>query len=182
MSVSPLQRKKLIDLFAVFDVNHSSVIDWNDYEELLAKYKKTFGLSDTDGKVTKLKAALKGSWDVLASADTNSDGKVSPVEFVKSYAARINSKDIKFAVDFAKVFFATLDEDDSGSIGEEEYVKAVSVYGVTAPHAKAAFKHLDVNGDGKISVSEIEKLTSEYFFSDNSKVPGNWLFGKDYTN
>eukprot|EP01121_Diplochlamys_sp_Union-15-3_P015698 TRINITY_DN5237_c0_g1_i2.p1 TRINITY_DN5237_c0_g1~~TRINITY_DN5237_c0_g1_i2.p1 ORF type:complete len:183 (-),score=33.15 TRINITY_DN5237_c0_g1_i2:48-596(-) len=181
MSVSPLQRKKLIDLFSVIDTNHSSQIDWSDYEELLKTYKKVFSISDSDPRLSRLLNAFKISWATLNQVDTNKDGKISPVEFVKSYSARILAKDDKFTNDIAAVFFATFDQDGSGSISEEEYTKAVSIYAISPEQAKIAYSHLDVNHDGTISHTELNQLVKEYFFSSDPIAAGNWLFAKDYS-
>ncbi|MGH6657236.1 MAG: hypothetical protein ACRDVE_18790, partial [Actinocrinis sp.] len=52
-----------------------------------------------------------------------------------------------------------------------------NAYGVCADDAERAFKAVDRNGDGILSVDEVQKAIREFYLSDDPRAPGNLIFG-----
>jgi hypothetical protein len=48
----------------------------------------------------------------------------------------------------------------------------------TEDDARLAFSRLDLNGNGVLSPDEVTKGWFDYYNSDDSSAPGNYIFGR----
>ena len=53
----------------------------------------------------------------------------------------------------------------------------MSAFGVAEGIPEWSFKHLDLNGDGKISKDEFVTIVEQFHLSQDRDAPGNFLFG-----
>jgi len=87
-----------------------------------------------------IQTAVQG---VYATADTNRDGFLSPVEVNAAIAGAVKAAQ--------QASFQAADADNSGQISKEEFQKAL-----TDP-ANAVFQVLDANADGQLSQQELQR-------------------------
>jgi len=75
-------------------------------------------------------------------------------------------------------FHDMLDVNQDGYLQEDEYHRLLFQEGVPDPSfVKEAFKAIDVNGDGKLSIEEFTNAFWDFFFSDDEKSPNAFFFG-----
>ena len=71
-----------------------------------------------------------------------------------------------------------LDVSRDGYLQEDEYQRIISQAGVPDPSfVKEAFKAIDVNGDGKLSIEEFANAFFDFLFSDDENSPYAFFFG-----
>src|SRR6218665_32990 len=77
-----------------------------------------------------------------------------------------------------RALYNMLDVKQIGYLQEDEYHRLLSQTGVPDPSfVKVAFKAIDVNGDGKLSIEEFINAFFDFFFSDDEKNPNAFFFG-----
>lgn len=79
--------------------------------------------------------------------DSNRDGQIDAEEFKEVHMIR----------------FYTADMDNDGQISREELVFVRGMRGVSAERANSAFKQLDSNGNGQLSVKEFDASRTSAF-------------------
>ena len=68
------------------------------------------------------------------------------------------------------------DTDGDGRIGMAEFKILQKAFGTKPVGVKAAFAHLDADGDGTLSVTELIDAARE-FYTGKGGTAGDWLFG-----
>ncbi|KAF5747051.1 calcium-binding protein CML16 [Tripterygium wilfordii] len=147
---------------------------------------------DKDGEISKeeLKKAFQklGAWfpewrvrGALQYADANGDGRISMdeinnlvkyafrLEYTTNHLTPASKSNIKFIPSEEgqlKTIFNDHDVDKDGEISKEELKKAFQKLGAWYPEWRVnrALQHADANGDGRISMGEINNLV-KYAFS-----------------
>jgi Ca2+-binding EF-hand superfamily protein len=99
-------------------------------------------------------------------------------EFLASYDVTLNDKELfeQLAVRYASSTFTAWDRDGDGRLSGVEYAALAACYGIPEKAAREAFRHLDRNANGYISVEELMQDVRE-FYGDDPDAPGNWMAG-----
>ncbi|GLF98939.1 EF-hand domain-containing protein [Streptomyces yaizuensis] len=70
------------------------------------------------------------------------------------------------------------DADSDGGIGRTKFLTMYGrTLGLEPEQLHEAFTTLDIDGDGRLSREDIRGAVAEYYTSDATDTPGNWLFG-----
>lgn len=71
------------------------------------------------------------------------------------------------------------DADGNGQLSVAEYTAFVQGHapGLADAEVREAFGHLDRDGDGHLTRTELRQTVIEYFTSADPDAPGNWYFG-----
>ncbi|BAY49440.1 calcium-binding EF-hand-containing protein [Scytonema sp. HK-05] len=77
----------------------------------------------------------------------------------------------------AQALFSICDRDNDGSLEQSEFAKFHEAFGCTPANSQLAFKHLDADGDGTLTVEELLNAWHEYYTSNDPQARGNWLYG-----
>jgi len=179
------QQEKLDRLFQLIDIDRSGFIEFSDMQGVM---NHTLAQDDHAAGSPVFDAAevmLRWLWEAIkGEADTDSDEKISAAEWTAMWTAQLaNDNDAIFEDLPALVRRVHLIVAQAMGINANRgadlaaYQRFLTPYGdaVTAG-AEAAFSQLDLDGNGLISIEELQQLTAEYFLS-NSDAPGNSLFG-----
>lgn len=80
----------------------------------------------------------------------------------------------------AEAFLAIADTDNDGQIGPDEFLGFQRGHFPTLSQADAdaAFAHLDRDGDGYLSATEVTEAIVEFWSSTDPDAPGNWWMGR----
>jgi Ca2+-binding EF-hand superfamily protein len=111
--------------------------------------------------------------------DVDGDGAVSEEEFVAATLSMPTHQGSNVLEDLARSVFDIVDVDSSGGITLREYraFAAGHAPNLSSEDIEVAFAHLDRDGDGSISRSELAAAIVEYWASSDTMATGNWLFG-----
>ena len=175
--LTDLQKRKLTRMFHVFDTNHDGVLEEVDYLGFADNLVSARGLAPDSPMRTELRARYQFVWANLSRA---TGGKpVTPEVFLGFNDALLADKanydrNIAVLVDTA---FKTLDADGDGKVTLDEYRVYLRAHGLDEKLATEIFPRLDLNGDGHLSVEEVEKLIHQFYFSDDPASPGNLVLG-----
>jgi Ca2+-binding EF-hand superfamily protein len=127
----------------------------------------------------QLRQAHADTWQQIAVADTDDDGRVSLAEY-QTKPGVLASPDASVQV-FKSLYDAVAqvaDSDGDGKLTEDEYARMNACrMSVPEDQARAAFRRLDSDGDGLVTADEITESVRDYHFSDDPSSFGSWLLG-----
>lgn len=182
--MSPLRKRKITRLFQVTDVDGNGVIEFADYQRMLATIGKRRGWGFDHENIRRLLGLLRHSWTTLCqSVDENDDSQVTQEEWYGIWSRFYEMVSYKpgqtpnwFAAS-AQHFFETLDIDGDGKVSPQDYACFLEANNITAD-PNALFAKLDLNGDGYITQSEGVLLATQFYLGDDESEPGTWLYGE----
>ena len=170
------QQRKLAKLFDLYDANQDGYIEAADYARVGEGFAACTGCVPGSADHEKLRSTYLGFWEQLRqSADADQDGKVTRDEFLASYERLLAMRDAIVGV--SQAILQLTDRDGDGKITPAEFAANLEAYGLDAPAAAEAFRHLDRDGDGFIAAEELLQDVEEFFYGDDPNAPGNWLLG-----
>ncbi|MFT5680945.1 MAG: Ca2+-binding EF-hand superfamily protein, partial [Myxococcota bacterium] len=186
------QQEKLDRLFQLIDIDGSGFIEFSDMQGVMNRTLSQDGHAAGSPVYDAAEVMLRWLWEAIkGEADTDSDEKVSATEWSAMWTAQLASDDAPLPEGDIALF------EDLPSLVRRVHLILAQAMGINAnrgadlatyqrflaPYgepvvasAEAAFGRLDLDGNGLISIDELQQLTAEYFLS-NDDVPGNSLFG-----
>src|SRR5947207_11453294 len=168
--LTEFQQRKLTRMFDLYDANKDGYISAADYERVGEGFATSTGCAPGSADYEKLRATYLGFWEQLRqSADADQDGKVTREEFLASYDALLAMRETIAGV--SQAILQLTDRDGDGKITPSEFSANLQAYGVDAPAAAEAFRHLDRDGDGFIDNAELVQNVEEFFFGDDPNAP-----------
>lgn len=179
--LSELQKRKLTQLFHLYDVDGDGYLATTDYAQVVVNLARIRGYERGTPAYEALEGAFMGIWARLQrSADADRDQRVSLDEFLVRYDVMLRQPEVVESVIIllAEVVAQIADQDENGRIDRAEFVASMAAYGVSALEAQECFGYLDRTGDGSITRDELLMNVREFLCSDSPVAPGNWLFGK----
>ncbi|MGA5701752.1 EF-hand domain-containing protein [Peterkaempfera bronchialis] len=181
LSGTPLLHHKIDVCFGHFDTDDNGSIDREDLLTLGSQLLTRFGEPATSPKGTALMDGMTRFWDALSAvADLDGDGKLSPEEYRASMTGAFITSAEGFDASFrplAEAVCALLDTDGDGEVDEQEFQAWQEVFRTEPADRAAAFRRLDTNGNGKLSVDELLAAIRQYYISPEADAAGNWLYG-----
>jgi len=174
--LTQFQQRKLAKMFDLYDVNRDGYIEAADYARVGEGFATGTGCAPGSADFEKLRATYLGFWEQLRqAADADHDGKVTREEFMASYETLLAMRETIAGV--SQAILQMTDRDGDGKISHAEFAANLQAYGVDAPAAAEAFRHLDRDGDGFIDTDELLQNVDEFFYGEDENAPGNWLVG-----
>lgn len=178
--LSDFQQRKLRDYFHYLDLNESGTLDWDDFKRGAENIAEHLGWDPGHVSYNWLFSRRKALWEKLRKMmDKNSDGVISFQEvmvFFQGLVADIEEHgDVpRYAEGHVFTLLQALDIDGSGDLTSDElaaYYKAIG----SEVDPEEVFAQLDLNGDGRITLEELEQLYVEWITADEPGAPGNLL-------
>lgn len=168
------------------DVNGNGVLEKEDSLALAARILDSLGEPKESPKAQKLFQAVENFWNyVQAKIDIDQDGKVTPEEWRKGLRQSFVENPQAYKAGFhpvAEATFTICDRDGDGFLQQSELAKFHKAFGCTSANSQLAFEKLDIDGDGKLTISELLRAWEEYYTSNDPDTPGNWLYGDVWDN
>ena len=176
--LSDLQKKKFLHLFSVLDSDDSGTLAASDFERLGNNLAAGRGWKKGDDNTKALVGRFLAQWQMMTPYAQG--GTISKDSFLQIHETMLGDRHlweatVKALSDF--VFFA-LDGDGDGKIGKAEHKAFFRAYGIDEKESDELFPQFDANHDGHVTEAEVYALVSQYFFNDDPKTPGNYIFGK----
>lgn len=138
-------------------------------------------------------------WEGLQSrADANKDGQVSVEEWAEMWDEYSKNTDnaLEWQTQYMKFMFELEDASNDGSIDVDEFTSVCSCYGLQASECKEAFQKMSsvsyyqaiiiysiityyfYQGKKEVNYDQFVTLWKQFFTSENTSDPGNFIFGK----
>ncbi len=174
-----LQERKLTWLFHLLDNDHSGFIDSADLDRVARHLAGAIGAAPGSRPYATLQARYGGIWRMLTDVDANLDDRVTLREWLRANKDMLGSEAMYDEVigQLVDKVFDLLDADHDGSITLLEYGSWLAASNVAPEAAWEAFQKIDLNSDGIVSKDEMKRLFLDFYYSDDPRAPGNWLFG-----
>lgn len=182
-----LQKNKLIHMFELLDVDGDGVLAYDDFRMTVEILAQERGLGKTDEGYLRLVESNKTLWRLFSRhLDINNDGSISSAEWLAFHIAAFVTDPLKNGVapelssalhSTADYFLELLDPDSDQSVTVENYITFCSAYNVGENEARIGFDMFDLDGNGRITQSEVVKLIQEFYLSDDPESAGNLFFG-----
>jgi MFS transporter, DHA1 family, tetracycline resistance protein len=169
-AAASLQRqRKMKRLFDVLDYDKNGVIEPTDFDQVVKTITELRGWQIGSPDYWVIHSFWTGLGDRLQSLmDADGDGKITPEEWMDCMLRRLD-------IDFADAFTKLIDSNEDGKIALDELKMFYQAYKIDADQAEASFAQLDLNKDGHISPEEMKEIFDDFMYSDEVKVPGNFL-------
>ncbi|XP_076252346.1 sarcoplasmic calcium-binding protein 2 isoform X1 [Rhynchophorus ferrugineus] len=181
MPISEFRKKKLLYIFNVFfDVNQSGTIDKKDFELAIEKICSLRGWAQGSDQYKKTYDSMIQIWDGLRQrADANQDGQVSVEEWASMWDdySKNPGNALEWQNQYQRFMFDLEDASGDGTIDVEEFTSVCSCYGLQAQECRDAFTKMS-GGQKEVNFEQFQTLWQQFFTSENTSDPGNFIFGK----
>lgn len=162
-----VQDSRLKRRFELWDSNGDGTIDKSDYETEARRILQSFGEQETSPKGRALMSAYLGMWDKLAAkAKVGPQGKVSMDQFLQvSEQEIVSGGDAGFDRNLRPTIEAIVDicdTDGDGEVSPNEFKRWMRAAGVDERQADQAFRQMDTNQSGHLSVEELVEAVKAY--------------------
>jgi len=176
------QWKKLTHLFTLIDVDDSGAVEYTDLETVMNRTLAAAGHAPDSIIHDGAGAMLRRFWaDFKQVADINRDDRISRAEWFACWEQLLGEEDADALFDDLPPAVRQIHLLVAQALGINDLRGADSATwarfaGSVGIGEAATFARLDLDGNGLISVDELQQLTAEFFLS-NEDAPGNALFG-----
>jgi Ca2+-binding EF-hand superfamily protein len=175
--------RKFNILFDWFDQTDDDWLTREDFEQM-GELFAALARSDDHENRKAMRDAFIGWWDTLcATGSADSQQRVGRKEFVDVMRSHVTQPENfrHIVLPIADALMRALDVDGSGVLSFEEYVRMYDAIGVSPATSTEAFRRLDRNGSGSITLPEFRTAIEEFYLSADPEAPGSWLIGKPLT-
>ena len=174
-----LLSRKIGRHFDQIDVNGDGKIDQNDFALIVSLMREEFPEPSAEPKLEALNNAYQGLWEQMRrDMDVDSDGTVSREEYVKRLQSDRKAEYRAAIAPVAKAIIDLADVNGDGMLDVRELAKVHRALNMGTKDHQAAMAKLDLDGDGKVSESELVQAIEEFFSSEDPEAGGNYLFGE----
>ena len=153
--------------FEGMDANGDGSVDADDFLRAPRRLLAALGMAEESPKGRALLDANQTQWSFLLSlGDGDGDEALSAREYVDartSPAFRAPGRPGKG--DVCRTLFDVLDADDSGTLTQDEFLRAARYLHMSESEAGAYFAELDTNGDGRVDLQEFLKAVKRFYTS-----------------
>ncbi|CAL9645654.1 EF-hand domain-containing protein [Streptomyces sp. enrichment culture] len=168
--------------FTYLDRDGDGALTEADHHLMGRSVAQGLGYEENSPEAQAIIGAYLQIWhDVHVPMDTDGDGRISREEFVSSTSRLADDTEQADAAlgGLADRIVDIADRDGDDRIGIDEYTAFIRGHapGLSPQEVHKAFHHLDRDGDGTLTRTELRTAVIEYFTSPDPDAPGNWYFG-----
>lgn len=179
------QKRKLQGQFRFLDADGNGDLEAADFKRVATELARSQGLEPGTDAFSDLERRYTALWNALAwECDANRDGKVTLEEWI-TYHDKLMQSDLakrvanpKYHSPFeanARFLFDLLDANRDGKVSRQEYCSFCAAHSIPAEKAEQAFARIAPGGE--LYREELVDMVLEFYFSDDLKTAGSWLFG-----
>ncbi|MBG1265932.1 EF-hand domain-containing protein [Nostoc sp. WHI] len=171
--VSDFKKRKLANLFRMYDRDNSQFLEEEDFTEGAVRYAQRIGIEPESDQGKKLLEIELRVWNNIKRFDRDGDGKVNLDEYAEGYEAIINEGKLTGILQgFVQILVSNLDKDRDGRLSQQEFELLF-----VADEGSEVFEKLDIEGKSSLSKDEILHHLTVFYTSENLSEPGNSFFG-----
>ena len=180
--LSDFRRRKFQLYFELYDFDEDGLMSFYDYLALANRTAEVSGWPEYCQSYWKLYDNTLMKWRIIQTYSHRADQKISLEEWL-AYAAEMHLwRDLyhqratsgKDAI--LNAMIDMLDPEHTGIIHATSWSKFTAAWGVLGDPQKH-FRRIDRYGNRQITHTELMSLLEDFFFSDDPKSIGSYLFG-----
>lgn len=160
------QQERLEKRFHLWDHDGDGLVEREDFLAEARGILECFGESGGSWKGRRLLRAYAAMWDFLAEHGELESGGLTPEALYAIASEHLTDPEaagFSEAVDpCIRAIVKLCDQDDDGWVTEDEFRRWTDVIGVDRSAAAAAFKRLDEEGRGRLSVEDLVGAVRTY--------------------
>lgn len=165
------RQKKLMHLFDLLDHDKSGILELRDFQQAGQDFARLRGWEPDDHEYELVQTSFVEFGKILQTlADRDGNHQIDRAEWSQALDKQVD-------YDFANLFLKIIDTNQDGQVTIEELSSFYQAYGINIEELEEAFHILDLNQDGHISEEEFSTVFTQFLYSDDVQLPGNWLFG-----
>ncbi|MCY1059996.1 EF-hand domain-containing protein [Nannocystis sp. SCPEA4] len=173
---------RLARRFRTLDDDGNGFIERRDFETAAERLAEEFGHGPASRARQHLIELSLGLWDHLRRvADKDVDGRIGLDEYKAAFAAGLLETPDTFDqgyVPFLDAIMGIVDADSDGRLTVTDEIRwTKALMRLPEQDAREAFRRIDVDGDGFITVGDLLAAIRGYYFDDSADSPGHWLLG-----
>ncbi|ANN17223.1 signal transduction protein [Amycolatopsis orientalis] len=162
-----VKNDRLKKRFQKWDVNGNGKIEKSDFEAEASRIIEAFGEDPTSPQARAVRDSFATMYEYLATkAGTGPKGPLNERQFTEVIEAQIFQEGDS---GFDRVVRPTIaaivglcDTDGDGEVNQQEFGKWLAAIGVESSATASAFRAIDVNGNGKLTVDELVRAVRDY--------------------
>ncbi|WP_433869045.1 EF-hand domain-containing protein [Saccharopolyspora sp. CA-218241] len=168
-AATDIANERLRKRFARWDQNSNGTLEQADFEKEAAQIAQAFGKSADSAEAQALHAAFAGMFRHLAvEAGAGADGMLSEEDFVR-VTQKLMFQDGEEAFNTVlgpvmRSIVGLCDKNADGQINADEFVAWLGAVGVDSAQAADAFRQVDTNGNGELSIEELLEAVRNFHF------------------
>ncbi|MBW4718453.1 EF-hand domain-containing protein [Saccharothrix obliqua] len=164
-----VKNERLDKRFDKWDVDGNGTIERADLENEAQRILKAFGEAPTSPQGRAVVDAFRGLYEYLAErAGVGATGKLDRTRFQQIVETEVfEGGDAGFGRVVRPTIQAILnlcDTDGDGEISRPEFTRWLNAIGVDRSQADEAFRKIDTNGNGSLTVDELVTAVKEFHF------------------
>jgi len=184
MGLNDFQKQKIKFTFDFFlDYNKDGSIQWEDFEEMIKRYKEVNKGSLSDADYKAMQASLEDEWrDLKGRADINKDDVVSWEEYLGMWEKTIGS--CKSVADLPAwcqnripFLFKGMDVSGDGIVDLEEFQNYCTNFALKCSDVPAVYNVITDGGKVKFDLNRYKELYYRLLTSPSADA-GNTLMGQ----
>jgi Ca2+-binding EF-hand superfamily protein len=147
----------------------------SDLEEAARRVGEAFGRAADSPQQVALDKSCRQLWQTLARhADVDLDGRISQHEYVAAFSTGVMADPDAFDRIYRSLLENVVNVADAtgdGKLNKEEFLKLMRTWYMAGESDVAeAFRRLDRDGDGFLTLDEMVQATAELYTSDTSSL------------
>ena len=178
--LSDLRKRKLTQLFRLWDTNGDKFIEQSDYALVAFRVAELNGAALSSIDYQTIQEGYLNNW--LSLCQVTHKGKDDLISLDEYLAAQEEILKDKVAWDYLvrdhmHDLATRADHDQDGKVTLAEFSEFACSYGISVDKALKGAQRLDLDDDGLISIEEILRHLEDFYYSDDPSSPGNHFAG-----
>jgi Ca2+-binding EF-hand superfamily protein len=174
--------RKLKKGFERLDTSGDGVLDRADFVGAGERCARAFDLDPASPVAARMIEAWETTWnDMIKPMDTDGDGRVTFEEFNAALGDRMNAEPRgyeRFIEPTLDLILDISDRDHDGWLTLEDFrLTYRAMLGLSDDVIEYAFTHLDTDHDDRVTRTEIQQATKEYWGGTDENALGNVFLG-----
>ncbi|WP_030608748.1 EF-hand domain-containing protein [Streptomyces sclerotialus] len=166
---TPVANERLQKRFEKWDSDGNGILEWRDFEQEAAKITQNFGSEADSAEGRTLKEAFRSLFDHLTqAAGAPSNGPLTKDQFLSVTQNLIfegGEADFNRALGpVVKGIIGLCDKNADGQINAGEFEAWLAGIGVDRSAAQEAFRKVDTDNNGELSLDELLAAVRKYHF------------------
>lgn len=179
-STTGIRARKFRRWFEAVDADDDAITR-RDTTIMSERYIAARNASPESSDARRLTSALDGLWQIIGSADSDGDGRVTFTEMLAVLEPATRDPEL-YPQQFGQIgelFFELADTNGDDKIDLDEFAQIFGSAGRASGHECAeVFDQLDLDGSRALSRSEYHRALREFLCGNDPAAPANHLFGR----
>lgn len=180
--LTEIQEKKLTHYFKVLDFDNNELIEKDDFISIGENLCILWGFKPGSEQHVEYISKCENLWVSFRQFINQEIEESANLDEWLEFADKgiVNGSDElyeKHVNQFVKDTFDVFDANGDGFISLDEYIDLFMAYRIEIRYSAKSFTKIDLNKDDLISKDELISAVSEFYRSNDTEAPGNWLFG-----